>query len=474
MSNFEKLENGELKFSLVVPAEIFEQGMEAAYKKNRGNYSVPGFRKGKAPRKMIEKNYGDSVFLEPAFEEVYWEPYAKAVEGSGEQPVDRPSLEIESIGVGEELRFTATVPVKPEIEVSPEQYEGIELTKIDSKITDEQVDREISNEQERQARYTTVERPIVEGDRVVFDFLGKVDDVPFEGGAAENHTLDIGSGQFIPGFEEQMIGLKPGEVSDLNVKFPEEYQAENLAGKDAVFTVTIHEIKEKEVPELDDEFAKDVSEFDTFKEYRDDIKEKMQKSADDNKRREERNEAATVLAQSIPFDMPEVMIDNQVNQMLENMYYQLQRQGISLEQYLGYLGMDVEAARLQMRPDAEKQVRSDLILEGVIRTEKIEPSESDIDEEIAKLAESIQKTPEEAREMIGESNMKNLKRDLAERKAMDLVVEKAKFVTPEKKAKDAEKEAKKMAKAAEKAVKDVEKATKKIVKEELAEESDDQ
>ena len=433
MANFEKLENGEVKFELLISAAHFDEALQKAFRKNRGRYNIPGFRKGKAPKGMIERYYGEGVFYEPAFDEIYWEPYIEAVKEADVIPVAAPSVDIQEIGAGKDLKFFATVAVRPEISVAKKQYIGIPLVEIDAAVSDEQVDHEIEHERERQARFITVERPVQNGDRLNIDYSGKVDGVLFDGGTAEGQQLDIGSNQFIPGFEEQLIGMNTGEEKDISVTFPEEYHAEDLAGKEAIFTVKVNDIKEKELPALDDEFAKDVSDFDTLKEYRDDVRARMQKEADDKANQERRNAAVTYLTESIDFDIPKAMVDTQVQTMLQNMEYQLSQQGVGLEQYFGYFGMDIQGAREQLRPDAEKQVRSDLILEAVIKAEKIEPEDKDVDAEIEQIATSIDKTPEEARKLLGERELESLRSDLRQRKAMELILEKAVFSKPETK-----------------------------------------
>lgn len=433
MANFEKLENNQVKFTLSVPASTFDEGVKAAYRKDRGRYNVSGFRKGKAPRKMIENHYGEGVFYETAFEEVYWDVYRAAVDEAGVTPVSSPSIDIEQMGEGKDLDFTATVYVRPEITVEKTQYTGVEVEKMDAEVSDEAVNDRVEHEREHQARWIAVERPIKEGDRVNLNYSGSVDGEKFEGGTAEEQTLDIGSGQFIPGFEEQLVGMGIGDSGDIEVTFPDEYHAEDLAGKKAVFAVAINDIKEKELPELDDEFAKDVSDFDTLAEHKADIRSQMEKDAQERVDSAYRQRAIAGLAKNVPFDLPDAMIDHQVDRMLDNMNYQLSMQGIGLETYLGFMGMNMGTARMQMRPEAEQKVRGDLILEAIAKNENIQASEEDIDKEIASIAEEVKKTPEEVREMLGENGTESIEADIRDKAALALVMENAKMVEPKPK-----------------------------------------
>lgn len=433
MANFEKLENNQVKFTLSVPAATFDEGIKAAYRKDRGRYSVPGFRKGKAPRKMVENHYGEGVFYETAFEDVYWDVYRAAVDEAGVTPVSAPSIDIEQMGEGKDLEFTATVYVRPEITVDKAQYTGVEIEEMDGGVSDEAVDDRMEHEREHQARWVAVERPIKEGDRVNLNYSGSVDGEKFDGGTAEEQTLDIGSGQFIPGFEEQLVGMNTGDSGDIEVTFPEEYHAEDLAGKKAVFAVTINDIKEKELPELDNEFAKDVSDFDTLAEYRADIRSQLEKDAQDRVDSAYRQRAIAGLTKNVPFDLPDAMVDHQVDRMLDNMNYQLSMQGIGLETYLGFMGMNMATARMQMRPEAEMKVRGDLILEAIAKNENIQASEEDIEKEIASIAEEVKKTPEEVREMLGDNGTESIEADIRDKAALAMVIENAKMVEPKPK-----------------------------------------
>lgn len=430
MANFEKLENNEVKFTLSVPAEDFDKGIREAYRKERSRYTVPGFRKGKAPRKMIENHYGEGTFYEPAFEEVYWDVYRAAVEETGVTPVASPSIDIQQIGEGQDLEFTATVPVRPEVTVTKDQYIGVEIEELDASVPEADVEHQLEHEREHQARWVAVERPIKEGDRVNLDYSGSVDGEKFDGGTAEEQTLDIGSGQFIPGFEEKLVGMTPGQSGDIEVTFPEDYHAAELAGKQAVLVVTINDIKEKELPDLDDEFAKDVSDFDTLDEYKADIRGRLEEERKKQVENSYRQRAVAALAKNVPFDLPEAMIDHQVDRMLDNMNYQLSGQGIGLEMYLSFMGMNIDMARMQMRPEAEQKVRGDLILEAIAKNEDFKASEEDIDKEIDSIAAEVNKTPEEVREILGETGTDSIEADIRDKAAMDLVLQNAKMVEP--------------------------------------------
>lgn len=432
MATFEKLDNSEVKFDITVPAETFTEGLAKAYKKQAKRYHIPGFRKGKAPRKMIEKHYGDGVFYESAFEEVYWEPYIEAVKKADVVPVAPPNIEIEEIGEGQVLHFLATVAVRPEFKVYKKDYKGVKIPKIHYDVTDEQIDNELSAQRERLARYIEVERPIEDGDQVNLDYSGSVDGIKFDGGTAENQLLEIGAGQFIPGFEEQMIGKNINDSFDITVTFPEEYYAEELSGKDANFAIQINEIKRKELPDLDDEFAKDMSDFDTLDELRADLRAKLEEAADERAKRELRAALMEELVGIISFPLPEAMIDNQVERVIEDMRYRMSAQGMSMEDYLGYTNSDMKQFREQLRPDAEKRVRADLILENIVKNEEIEASEERIEEEIEAIAKNVNKSVEETKQLLTERDMESIKEDLAINAGMDFLLENAKFVNKEK------------------------------------------
>ena len=470
MAKFEKLENNEVKFEIEVPAESFDEGLQKAFKKKGKRFNVPGFRKGKAPRKMIERMYGEGVFYEDAFDEIYWEPYAEAAKEADVIPVDVPQIAIEEIGEGKPLRFTATVAVKPEVKVLKKDYKGLTVEKAEYKVSEEEIDRELENQRQRLARYIEVDRPVKEGDQVNLNYSGSVDGAVFDGGTAENQTLDIGSNTFIPGFEEQIVGKKAGESFDIKVTFPEEYHAKDLAGKEATFAIVLNEVKEKELPDLDDEFAKDMSDFDTLKEYRDDLRQSMQKSYDDRAKREMHGSVLEALVEKNQFGVPKAMVDRQIQRAVEDMRQRLSYQGMSLEDYLGFTGSDMAQFQEQIRPDAEKRVRADLLLEQIVKNEAVEVSDAELDEEVAALAKNIQKSVEETKALLSDRDMESIKADLAVNKAIQLLLDEAKYVAKkEEKAvkadKKAAKKATKEAEAAEDAIEAiVEKTAKKVEK----------
>lgn len=425
MATFERLANNEVKYTITVEAATFDKAMAETYIKTRKRYSIPGFRKGKAPRAMIERHYGEGVFYEDAFQAVYWDAYAGAVKESNVTPVDQPDLTVETIGQGVDLVFTAQVPIRPEISVEPDQYRGIELERVEYNVSESDVDRVVERERERLARFHVAERPIQNGDQVKLDYAGSIDGVAFPGGTAEDQMLEIGSGRFIPGFEEQMIGMSAGEERDLDVNFPDEYHAEELAGKQAVFHVKVNEIKYKELPELDDEFAKDISDFDTLEAYRADQRAKLEKEAREQSEGIERQRAVDALVERVPFDLPAAMIERQIDYMLNDMRYRLAPQGISLEDYFAYMGLDNDSARQTMRGDAEKKVRSDIILRAVGDAEKLEVSDEELEAEIEALAKNVSKTLEDTKKMLTENDLAAIRSDLRDKKALGTVLAQA-------------------------------------------------
>lgn len=458
MATQEKLENNQVQLDITVSAQDFSEGLQKAYKKNAKRYNLPGFRKGKAPRKMIEKAYGEGVFYEAAFEEVYWGAYVSAVEEKEIIPVDAPDITIEEIGEGKDLRFSAKVVVKPTVTVDDKAYKGIEVSRVEYTVTDDQVEAEVERQRERLARYVDVERPVKTGDRILLDYSGSVDGVKFDGGTAEKQNLDIGAGQFIPGFEEQIVGHTIGEEFDINVTFPEDYRAEHLKGKDAVFTITVHEIKEKQLLDLDDEFAKDVSDFETMAEYRADIRARYEKDAQTRAQNEMRTSAVDALVSAVEIDVPDAMVERQIDRAVQDMSYRLQGQGMSMDDYLKYAGSDMAAFRDQMREDAGKRVRADLILEAIVKQEDIVADEAEVEAEVEKLAQSVGKSIEETRKLLRDSDMESIKNDLAINQAVQLLLDNAKMIdAPKEKKKPAAKKAaakSETAKAADKAVAD--------------------
>ena len=424
-ATMEKLSSNQVKLTVTLSAEAFESGMNTAYHKLRGRLSVPGFRKGKAPRKVIENYYGQGVLVEEAFNTLLPDAYDKAVEELDIHPVDQPEVDIESIGPGEDCVFTAKVYVRPEVTLG--QYFGVEIPKISAEVTDAEVEAELKSAQERVSRWVDVDRPSKMGDRVSIDYLGTVDGVAFEGGKSENFPLVLGSGTFIPGFEEQLEGVSKDEEKDVRVTFPEDYRATELAGKDAVFHVVVHEVKEKEVPELNDEFAGEVSEFETLDEYKADIRKKLTESKEKQAATENENRVVDAVVAGASMEIPEPMVDSQLDNMVSEYARNMQSHGISLEQYMQYTGMTVDKLKEQMRPQAMKRIQTRLVLEAVAKAENIQISDEKVDEEIAKMAEAYKMEPEKLKGYMGEAEIASMKEDLAVQEAVDFLVAEAKL-----------------------------------------------
>lgn len=385
MATMEKLEGSKVKLTIEVAADEFEKAVQQAYLKTRKNYSVPGFRKGHAPRKVIENAYGWLVFFDDAFDIVYPEAYEAAVKEHGITPVDRPDVSILSCEQGAPVVFAAEVAVKPEVVLGA--YKGIEVEKHEYNVTDEMVEAEIDKEREKIASTTEVTgRPVANGDKVNLDYSGSVGGVKFDGGTAENQELTIGSGMFIPGFEEQMVGMNPGEEKDITVTFPEQYHSEELAGKEAVFHVKVNAIEETILPEADDEFAKDVSEFDTIEELRADKRKKLEEAEAQHAKNLRENELITKACENAAVEIPEAMIERQMDHILNDIRYRLSMQGISLEDYCKYTGTSIEDMRKEMRSDAEKRVKSQLVLEAISKAEAIEAAADEIEEKLNEYA----------------------------------------------------------------------------------------
>lgn len=421
----EKLEKNMAKLTIEVSAEELEGALQRAYLKNKNKISVPGFRKGKVPRQMVEKMYGPEIFYEDAINALIPEAYEKAVEECAEDIVSSPAIDVTQIEKGKPFIFTAEVALKPEVKLG--KYKGVKVEKVDAVVTEEEVEAEINKERENNARNIEVtDRPVKDGDMTVLDFEGFVDGVAFEGGKGENYPLTIGSGAFIPGFEEQLVGAEIGKEVDVNVTFPEDYQAEELKGKAAVFKCTVKEIKEKELPALDDEFASEVSEFDTLEEYKADVKakltEKKEKEAKDAK------EAAVIEAIINDSDMeiPDAMLETQQKQMVDEFAQRIQMQGLSMEQYLQFTGATYDKMVEQVKPQAEKRIKTRLVLEAIVKAENLEASEEEFEEEIKVMAETYQMEPDKVREMLPEKSAAEIREDIAVRKAAEFVVENAK------------------------------------------------
>ena len=438
----EKLEKNMAKLTIEVSAEELEKALDEAYRKNKNRISIPGFRKGKAPRRMIEQVYGREVFYEDAANALIPQAYDSALEECEESIVSSPKIEVTQIEAGKPFVFTAEVALKPEVTLG--KYKGVKVDKMNVEVTDEEVEAEIGRERESNARTITVEdRPVQDKDMTVIDFEGFVDGVAFEGGKGENYPLTIGSGAFIPGFEEGLIGAQIGEEVEVNVTFPEDYQASELAGKPAVFKCTVKEIKEKELPELDDEFASEVSEFDTMAEYREDVKKKLgDKKAAEAKSAKEDAVIDAVIAEA-QMEIPDAMLETQQRQMVDEFAQRIQSQGLSMDQYMQFTGLTADKMLEQVKPQALKRIQSRLVMEAVAAAEKIEASEEEFEEEVKVMGEAYQLEPEKVKELLGENGKKQVKEDICIKKAVDFVVENAKETKASKtKAQKAEEEAK--------------------------------
>ncbi|MGN1270103.1 MAG: trigger factor [Clostridia bacterium] len=421
----ENTENkNEVKLSFTIEAEKFDEAMKKVYAKTAKYFTIPGFRKGKAPMHMVEKQYGSEIFHEDTFNELVPDIYDAAIKENNIQAVSNPNIDITQIGKGKDLIFTAVVQVKPEVELG--KYKGIELKKIEYTVSDHEVEHELEHMAEHNARLVTVEdRPVEKGDITVIDFEGFVDNVPFEGGKAEKHELEIGSNTFIPGFEDQIIGMKLEEEKDINVTFPEEYFSKDLAGKPAVFKVKLHEIKKKELPTMDDEFAKDVSEFDTLEELKNSIKEKMQKENEQRAKYETEEAAIKAVCENVKLDIPSGMIDSEIDHMMKDMEQRLQYQGLSLKQYFTLSGKTESQVKDEMKEQAEQSVKSRLVMEAIIQAEDIKPEEKEVEEKLKEMAKSYGKTEEEMakNEYIKEYIENNMKFE----KAIKFIVDNAKI-----------------------------------------------
>ncbi|MDE7342271.1 MAG: trigger factor [Lachnospiraceae bacterium] len=421
----EKLEKNMAKLTIEVGADRLDKAIESAYQRQKGKISIPGFRKGKVPRQVVEKMYGKEVFYEDAANMLIQDAYAEALDECEEDIVSSPKIEVTQIEAGKPFIFTAEVALKPEVKLG--KYKGVKVEKSETAVTDEEVDEVIERERENNARNIAVEdRAVKDGDMTVLDFEGFVDGVAFEGGKGENYPLTIGSGAFIPGFEEQLVGAEIGKELEVNVTFPEDYQSEDLKGKAAVFKCTVKEIKEKELPELDDEFASEVSEFDTLAEYKEDVKknleEKKVKEAKENKERE----AVEAVVDLSEMDIPEAMIETQQRQMVDEFAQRITMQGLSMEQYFQFTGTNYQQMIENVKPQAEKRIQSRLVLEAIAAAENIEVSDEEFDKEIETMAEVYQMDASKVKEMLGEKEMKNIRQDLAVRKAAEFVAENAK------------------------------------------------
>ncbi|MCD4712970.1 MAG: trigger factor [Clostridiales bacterium] len=422
-----KKENSEVTMKITVSDEAFQKAVQAEYNKSKGKFNIPGFRKGKAPRSIIEKHYGEGVFYEEAVNALLPEHYGIALDTLGVEPVARPDIDIEEIEAGKGLVFTAVVTVAPEFTL--EGYKGIEVEKINAEVTEEMLMEELEKTRNMNARLVSVtDRAVENGDTTIIDYKGFVGEHQFDGGTAEGQELEIGSNKFIPGFEEQLIGAKVGEEVKVNVTFPETYHSEELAGKEAIFIVNVNDIKMKELPVLDDEFAKDVSEFDTLDEYKASIKKELEESSKDSAEAAQRDKVIEAVAGLLEVEIPEKMVDGEVDGMLRDFDQQLKYQGLSLEQYIQFTGGKIDDLKVQMRPDALMRVKTGMVIEKVAEQENLEVTEAEIDAEIARIAEIQNKSVDETRKIFEQNDFEYLKENLKSKKAVDFLVSQAKLV----------------------------------------------
>lgn len=420
----EKLEHNMAKLTIELSAEEFEKALEDSYHKNRKKINVPGFRKGKAPRFMIERLYGPEIFYNDAADELINSGLSKEVYGNSElKIVSRPRVEVTRIEKGQPFEFTAVVALKPEIEIG--KYKGVKIDKIDTEVTDEDVEKQINEERERNARTVSVERPVREGDITIIDFEGFVDGETFEGGKGENYSLTIGSKTFIPGFEDQLIGALPEEEREIKVTFPEDYNAEELAGRDAVFKVTVRDIKEKELPELDDEFASEVSEFETVEEYRNSLRESLKEKKEEKARAEKEDKLLEAIVKDSKMDIPDAMVEEQAARMADDYAQRLKLQGLTLEQYFMFTGLNMDKFMEQMKPNALKRIETSLVLGEIIKQENFTVTDEEYEAEIKKMAEEYKMTEESFREMLDENSRGPIEEDIKLKKAIDLIMDSA-------------------------------------------------
>ena len=420
----EKLEKNMAKLTVEVPAEDVEKAIQGAYQKMKKSINIPGFRKGKAPRQLIEKMYGKEVFYSDAVDAMLPKAYSDAVEECGEEIVSYPKIDVVQIESGKPFIFTAEVAVKPAVTLG--EYKGIQVEKAPIEVTDEEIEAQVNKEREANSRTVTVEdRAVQKGDIATIDFEGFVDGVAFDGGKGENYDLEIGSNTFIPGFEDQLVGAEIGKELDVNVTFPEEYGAKELAGKEAVFKCKVNGIKVKELPEADDEFAQEVSEFDTLDEYKADIKAKLLKDKEDEAKRAKEDAVIGKIVENATMDIPDAMVEYQTQQMLDDFGRRMQSQGLSLEQYFQFTGMTEADYKEQMKPRALQNIQSRLVLEAVAEAEKLEATEEDLEKEYAKMAEQYKLDVDKVKEIFGEYQKEELKKDIVIQKAAELVTEAA-------------------------------------------------
>ncbi|MBQ3558932.1 MAG: trigger factor [Agathobacter sp.] len=430
----ENLEKNVVKLTIEVPAEEVEKALNAAYLKERNKISVPGFRKGKVPRAMIEKMYGPEIFYEEAANNLMQNSYAAAVEESGVDVVSRPTVDVVQIEKGKAFIYTAEVAVKPEVKLG--KYKGVSVTKANVKVTAAEVKEALEAERNKNARTVSVTRAAKLGDTVMIDYEGSVDGVPFDGGKAENSPLELGSHSFIDTFEDQLVGHKAGEEVDVNVTFPEQYHAADLAGKPALFKVKINDVTTKELPKLDDEFASDVSEFETLAEYKEDLKKQLEAKKAEEAKREQEDEAIAAIVEASEMEIPEAMIQTQCEDMVNEFAQRIAQSGLTMEQYMQFSGQTVQGLMDQVRPEAETRIKTSLVLEAVVKAEGIEATDADVDAEIEKMAGMYGMDVEQLKGYIGEAEKASMKNQMAITKAVEFIMENVK----EKAAKKAKKE----------------------------------
>lgn len=423
-ATFISRENNDVKFTMEFTAEEFENAQIKAYQAAKDQFQIDGFRKGKAPRSIIEKHYGEGVFFEEAIDQLFRESYGEALKELDLEVVDAPAAEFSKIAKGEGFTITITVPCFPIIAVK--DYQGVEIEKVSQEVKDEDIDNELKALQKRNARMILVERPAQDGDTVLLDYSGFVGDEQFEGGTAERQELTLGSGMFIPGFEEQLVGATPGEKRDVTVTFPAEYHAEELAGKEAVFHCLVHEIKKEQLPELDDEFAKDVSEHDTLEELKQATKERLETYAKSSAENQMKDAAILKVVEANDVEIPRAMVDDEIDRMANELDQQLRYQGMGLNQYLQFVGKDAAAFREELRPEAEKAVKTRIVLMGIVNAENITVTDEEREEELKRMAAQYQMEVDKLKEIIGEDNLGFLTKDLQVKKAIDFIYDNAK------------------------------------------------
>lgn len=423
----EKLEKNMAKLTIEVSAEDLEKAMQNAYLKAKNRITIPGFRKGKAPRKMIEHMYGKGIFLEDAANALIPEHYSKALEECELEIVSQPEIDVTQAEPGKAFIFTAEVAVKPEVTLG--EYKGLEVPKTETEVTEEEIEAELKKEQEKNSRTITVEdRGAENGDIATIDFEGFIDGTAFEGGKGTDYPLTLGSGSFIPGFEDQLVGVKAGDHVEVNVTFPEEYQAAELAGKAAVFQCDVKKVEAKELPELDDDFAQDVSEFDTLAEYKDDIRKKLTERKEKEARTAKENAAVDKAIENAQMEIPDAMINTQISQMLDDFSRRMQAQGLTMEQYFQFTGMTLDKLMEEMKPQALRRIQTRLVLEKVAEVENIQPSEERVDEEFTKMAEMYKMEKDKLKELVGEIELEQMKKDMAVQDAVTYITDAAKEV----------------------------------------------